>query len=450
MAHLAAATASSGPRWSATPCARPRPRGSSCRSTARTGTATVTLDAIDAVGQVPQRRRDRADRDRPPARHAEAGDGPDGPRPLPGRVRHARSRARTTLVFTQTHGRPGRSASSRAGWPSATPTSCGSGRRTRSCCKTVAEATGRPVRPAAPRRSSPPPTRTVPAGHAALAVPGRGGRRCSSSLDVALRRIDLDPAAPAGSRTDFTASRRDRRNRTIVVDAVELESARFLSRPGSHDHARADLRDARAGPPAAAGQPRSLRSAVAGPAGRLARGHRARASGGWAIGRPGRAGPGASRCWPRARSLGLLVGLCRRPRLERGRGRRRRPLRPQGPGRHGRRLRPRAGATPLHELQVDDAEQHLAQVDPRAVVPVPRPARPALAARRRWPRRRGLLALAPAERRPGRPGARRSRRSSPRPRTPAEASRSSRSWPSKDAGQGAREARRAAHRRSRR
>ena len=124
----------------------------------------------------------------PAARDEEAGDDADRPRAVPaefdatqaGAVPPRSSRRSTTARS---------SASSRAGWPSATPTSCGSGRRTATC-------SGRSRRPPAggstrrPRRSSPrrrgPSRRATPlwpylvAAAALLFV-----------LDVALRRIDL-------------------------------------------------------------------------------------------------------------------------------------------------------------------------------------------------------------------------------------------------------------------
>ena len=68
----------------------------------------------------------------------------------------------------------------------------------------------------------------------------------------------------------------------------------------------------------------------------------------------------ASSCW-RGPLLGRLFGLLRGRALRARRRRRSTPLRPQGPRRSPRSTSSVAAEpTPLHELQVADAEQHLA------------------------------------------------------------------------------------------
>ena len=118
------------------------------------------------------------------------------------------------LMFTQNAGRPGRSASSRAGWPSATPTSSGSGRPTPSCLRVDRRgdrAAGSTRSPSGLRR---------PGGRAPRATPLWPYLLAAAALlfvlDVALRRIDLTLLGRRRRRIlAFAASRLDR---TIVVD----------------------------------------------------------------------------------------------------------------------------------------------------------------------------------------------------------------------------------------
>ena len=194
--------------------AQGRGRGASwSRSSRRTGHAVVTLDADRPGRPVHQRRRHRA---RPSSTRSSATRKLAMTQAAPGRYQAEFDTPHAGLVPPRVlpeARRQGALASSRAAWPSATPTSSGCGRPTPDLLQSLARRT-----PAAGSTRRPRPIfaarpRDRPPRHAALALPGRRGR-------AAVRRRRRPPPDRPGAAGELAApkdfgSLRRRVERTI-------------------------------------------------------------------------------------------------------------------------------------------------------------------------------------------------------------------------------------------